>query len=640
MTNKFLDKINSPEQLRQLNEKDLPAVCDELRKFIIDHVAQTGGHFASNLGSVELAVALHYVFNTPEDDIVWDTGHQAYPHKILTGRKDKFDSIRKYKGLSGFPSPEESSYDTYHVGHAGTSISIALGLAKARDLQNKSSHVTAIIGDGALTSGLAFEGLNNTDSAKNFIVILNDNEVSISKTMGAFAKHFSKIVANPKFRSFKHIAGNVIGKIPLIGNALTRIIIRLQGGIKFILVPQNVFENLGFHYIGPVDGHNVNEMVEILRLCKTETDMPVLLHVMTKKGYGFKFAESDPESYHGVTPFDKSVGMANGKKSTPTYTETFSELICNAAEKNEKIVVVSAAMCGGTGMTKYAKDNPKRFVDVGIAEQHAVTFAGGLASRGMIPVVTIYSTFLQRAYDEIEHDVCLPNLPVIFAIDRAGIVGGDGKTHHGVFDISYLRHLPNMKIFMPRDRIAMEKALNYAIENNSPCAIRYPRGAVLQNGYKLPNFSSQNITSWETLKSGDDVTLIAIGQMVFRAFAAAEILEKNGIHAAVIDACAIQPLDEKTLFSIAEKNTKIVTLEDHVLAGGFGAAITEKLSDNNYNCCILRIGIENKFIEHGSIEELYSELGWLPEQLAKKIIERLNDRDDDRAVARSFIGND
>ena len=619
MTNKFLDNISSPEQLRQLNEKNLPAVCDELRQFIIDHVAQIGGHFASNLGSVELTVALHYVFNTPEDEIVWDTGHQAYPHKILTGRKDRFDTIRKYKGLSGFPSPEESPYDTYHVGHAGTSISVALGLAKARDLKNKKHHVTAVIGDGALTSGLAFEGLNNAHNAKKFIVILNDNEVSISKTMGAFAKHFSKIVVNPKFRSFKQKTGAVISKIPLVGNVLTRIIIRLQGGIKHILAPQNVFENLGFHYIGPVDGHNVIEMIEILKMCKTETEIPILLHVMTKKGHGFKPAESDPESYHGVTPFDKNVGLPNGEKSTPTYTETFSEIICNAANENNKIVVISAAMCSGTGMTKFAQKNPNRFVDVGIAEQHAVTFAGGLAARGLTPVVTIYSTFLQRAYDEIEHDVCLPNLPVIFAIDRAGLVGGDGKTHHGVFDISYLRHLPNMKIFMPRDKAAMEKALDFAIENNSPCAIRYPRGAILQNGYKLPSFSPEKITSWEILKSGDDVTLIAIGQMVFRAFDAAEILEKNGIKTTVIDACAIQPLDENTLLQSVEKNNKIVTLEDHVLSGGFGAAITEKLSDKNCEYHILRIGIENKFVEHGSIDELYSELGWHPEQLAERI---------------------
>ena len=620
MTHKFLDDISSPEQLRQLNEKNLPAVCDELRQFIIDRVAQTGGHFASNLGSVELTVALHYVFNTPEDEIVWDTGHQAYPHKILTERKDRFDTIRKYKGLSGFPSPEESSYDTFHVGHAGTSISVALGLAKARDLKDKNYHVAAVIGDGALTSGLAFEGLNNAHNAKKFIVVLNDNEVSISKTMGAFAKHFSKIVVNPKFRSFKQKTGKIIGGIPMIGNVLTRAILRIQGGIKHTLAPQNVFENLGFHYVGPVDGHNVIELIEILKMCKTETDMPILLHVMTKKGYGFKPAESDPESYHGVSPFDKNVGLSNGKKTNPTYTETFSEIVCKTANDNKKIVVISAAMCGGTGMTKFAKEHPDRFVDVGIAEQHAVTFAGGLAARGMIPVVTIYSTFLQRAYDEIEHDVCLPNLPVVFAIDRAGLVGGDGKTHHGVFDISYLRHLPNMKIFMPRDKIAIEKALAFAINNNSPCAIRYPRGAISQTICNLPDFAEEKITSWEILKSGGNITLIAIGQMVAIAFATAEILEKKGVKTNVIDACAIQPLDEKTLFNIAKKNNLIVTLEDHVLAGGFGAAVIEKLSDNNYDSNILRIGIEDKFVEHGSIDELYSELGWQPEQLAERII--------------------
>ena len=619
MTDIFLDKIASPMQLRLLDANKLPDVCDELRLFIIEHVAQTGGHFASNLGSVELAVALHYVFNTPEDDIVWDTGHQAYPHKILTGRKEKFDTIRKYKGLSGFPSPDESPYDTFHVGHAGTSISVALGLAKARDLLNKKNHVVAVIGDGALTSGLAFEGLNNAHNAKNFIVILNDNEVSISKTMGAFAKHFSKIVASPKFRKFKHKAGSLIAKIPLAGNSLTRAILRIQGGIKHILAPQNVFENLGFHYIGPVDGHNITELVEILKLCKTENNMPVLLHIITKKGYGFKKAESDPESYHGVSPFDKITGLENSKKLTPTYTEIFSNSICEAAKNNEKIVVISAAMCSGTGMTDFAKKFPKRFIDVGIAEQHAVTFAGGLAARGLRPVVTIYSTFLQRAYDEIEHDVCLPNLPVIFAIDRAGLVGGDGKTHHGVFDISYLRHLPNMKIFMPRDEIAMKKTLNFALENNSPCAIRYPRGELLQSEYNLPNFSSEKITQWDIIKNGEDIALIAIGQMVPRAFAAAKILEKQGINPAVIDACAIQPLDEKTLLYIASKCDKIVTLEDHVIAGGFGSAIIEKLTDKNLKNSVTRIGIENKFVEHGSVNELYNELGWLPEQLAEKI---------------------
>jgi len=624
----YLEKINFPEDLRKLKIKELPKVCCELRQFIVDNVSKTGGHFASNLGTVELATALHYVFNTPEDEIVWDTGHQAYPHKILTGRREKFLTNRKYHGLSGFPSPEESIYDAYHVGHAGTSISVALGLAKARDLKLLKNNVVAIIGDGSMTSGLALEALNNSHGTKRFLVILNDNEVSISKTAGALAKHFSKIVSSPKYRYIKHEIGLAIGKTPGIGHKLTRILMRIMGGIKHVLAPQNVFENMGFHYLGPFNGHNVKELVKILSSCKKETNMPVLLHVITKKGKGFKKAESDPESFHGVQPFDKITGESEKikEKYKKNYTEIFSETLNGFAENDDRIVVVSAAMCGGTGMKNFAEKFPNRFVDVGIAEQHAVTLAGGMAARGMRPVVTIYSTFLQRAYDQIEHDVCLPNSPVIFAVDRAGLVGGDGKTHHGVFDIAYLRHLPGMKIFMPRDAAAMQKVVEYALEQKCPCAIRYPRMSVPTEiaCEKVPEFSSSEATKWEVLLEGNDVTILAIGHMVFYAYQAAKILEKSGIKATVIDACSILPLDINTLKSVNCK--KIVTIEDHVLAGGFGSAVAEALADEGINskmsgpsCAMLRIGIPDRFVEHGSLEELYTELGWQPEQLAKRI---------------------
>ncbi len=616
----YLEKINFPKDLRKLNIKELPEVCRELRQFIVDNVAKTGGHFASNLGTVELATALHYVFNTPSDEIVWDTGHQAYPHKILTGRREKFLTNRKYHGLSGFPSPEESIYDAYHVGHAGTSISVALGLAKARDLKSLKNNVVAIIGDGSMTSGLALEALNNSHGTRRFLVVLNDNEVSISKTAGALAKHFSKIVSSPKYRYLKHEIGLAIGKTPGIGHKLTRAIMRIMGGIKHVLAPQNVFENMGFHYLGPFNGHNVKELVKILNSCKKETEMPVLLHVITKKGKGFKKAESDPESFHGVRPFDKITGESDkSKKSKKNYTEIFSETLNGFAEKDDKIVVVSAAMCSGTGMNNFAQKFPERFVDVGIAEQHAVTLAGGMAARGLRPVVTIYSTFLQRAYDQIEHDVCLPGLPVIFAVDRAGLVGSDGKTHHGVFDIAYLRHLPGMKIFMPRDAAAMRKVFDYALNQNCPCAIRYPRMSVPTeiSIEKIPEYSSPKAIKWEIILEGNDVTILAIGHMVFYAYQAAKILEKSGIKATVIDACSILPLDINTLKSI--NCNKIVTIEDHVLAGGFGSAVAEALADEGIKSKMLRIGIPNKFVEHGSLDELYTELGWQPEQLAKRI---------------------
>jgi len=621
----YLEKINFPEDLRKLNIKELPAVCRELRQFIVENVSKAGGHFASNLGTVELATALHYVFNTPEDELVWDTGHQAYPHKILTGRRDKFSTNRKYHGLSGFPSPNESKYDTYYVGHAGTSISVALGLAKARDLNHKSNHAVAIIGDGSMTSGLALEALNNVHGTKRFLVILNDNEVSISRTAGALAKHFSKIVSSPKFRYIKHEIGMAIGKTPGIGHKLTRAIMRVLGGIKHVLAPQNVFENMGFHYLGPFNGHNVKELVKILRACRKETNMPVLLHVITKKGKGFERAECDPESYHGVTPFDKITGKSEKtEKMGKNYTEIFSEVLDDFAEKNDKIVVISAAMCSGTGMASFAEKFPSRFVDVGIAEQHAVTLAGGMAARGFRPVVTIYSTFLQRAYDEIEHDVCLPNSPVIFAIDRAGLVGSDGKTHHGVFDIAYLRHLPGMKIFMPRDTSAMRKIFDYALSQNYPCAIRYPRMSIPSEIVveTLTEFSSPEATNWEVLKKGNDLTILATGHMVYYAFRAAQILEENGISATVIDACSIRPLDISTLKKVNYNN--LVTIEDHVLAGGFGSSVAETLADENLKPNILRIGIPDKFVEHGTLSELYTELGWQPEQLAERIKEWLN----------------
>ena len=616
----LLNGITLPEDIRALSVDQLPQVCVELRQFIVDHIAQTGGHFASNLGSVELTVALHYVFNTPEDEIVWDTGHQAYPHKILTGRRERFNTIRQYHGLSGYPTPEESPYDTYPVGHAGTSISVALGFARARDINLKRQHIISVIGDGAMTSGLALEGLNNAHGMRRFLVVLNDNEMSIARTTGSLARHFSKLVSHPRYRKIKHKVGTILPRIKWIGPILTRWILRIQGGIKHIIVPENVFENLGFHYLGPMNGHDVKELVSILKACRDEIEMPVLLHLITTKGKGFEPAEFDPESYHGVSAFDKCTGALEKTREGETYTQVFSEITRELAAVDDRIVVVSAAMCDGTGMKPFAREFPRRFIDVGIAEQHAVTFAGGMAARGMRPIVCIYSTFLQRGYDQIEHDVCLPHVPVIFALDRAGLVGSDGKTHHGVFDIAYLRHLPGIQIYMPRDRTAMKMVLEYALHQDGPVAIRYPRSIIpvdiLPGG--LAAFGSDMVKRWEILKEGNDVAILAIGHMVYYACRAAQLLEEQGVHATVVDACAIKPLDLETLRQLTACYS-IVTLEDHVIASGFGSAVAEALSDEDSATRLLRLGIPDTFIEHGTLDQLYTELGWQPEQLAARI---------------------
>ncbi|MCX7848410.1 MAG: 1-deoxy-D-xylulose-5-phosphate synthase [bacterium] len=616
----LLPRISSPADLRSLPLERLPQLCHEIRQFLIENVPKTGGHFASNLGTVELAVALHYVFDTPRDDLVWDTGHQAYAHKLLTGRLHLFHTIRQYRGISGYPTPEESPYDVFPVGHAGTSISIALGLAKARDLSHGSQHIIAVIGDGGLTSGLALEGLNNAHGVRKFLVVLNDNKMSISPTIGALARHFSRVVSDRRYRYLKREIGSFLLKIPLVGRWLTTAIQRVQGGIKHIIAPQNVFENLGFHYLGPINGHDIHQLVSFLQACRDETDMPVLLHVLTRKGKGYSPAEGDPERFHGLLPTSPA---CNGELPLEgeTYTDIFADALHECARHDPRIVVISAAMCAGMGLTRFAQEHPERFVDVGIAEQHAVTFAAGLAARGLRPVVGIYSTFLQRAYDQIAHDVCLPHVPVALAIDRAGLVGGDGKTHHGVFDIAYLRHLPGMHIFMPRDRSAMHSILRYIFQQTHPSAIRYPRcivpNSLVPGG--LPPFSQLEPTRWQLLSSGSDCAIIALGHMVFNAYRAAQLLAAQGIHATVVDACSVWPLDLTTLAHLATSCASLITIEDHVLAGGFGSAVAEYLAQHSPTPPLLTIGIPNRFVEHGSLQDLYRELGWLPDQLAHRI---------------------
>ncbi|MBR4821459.1 1-deoxy-D-xylulose-5-phosphate synthase, partial [bacterium] len=520
---------------------------------------------------------------------------------------------------SGYPTPEESPYDCYPVGHAGTSISVALGLAAARDAKGEDHQVVAIIGDGAMTSGLALEALNNNAARGRFTVVLNDNAMSISPTKGAIAKHFARLVSNVHYRQFKRNCKNVLSSIPVVGVHLTNFSMRLLGAFKLLFIVDNIFEKMGFHYIGPVDGNDVKELVRILKARSTEQVMPVVLHCRTKKGKGYAPAETNPERYHGVGKFDPATGeLKKAEKKYPTYTEAVSKTVLDLAEKDERVVVVSAAMCGGTGMTNFANHFPDRFFDVGIAEQHAVTFAGGLASSGLRPIVGIYSTFMQRAYDEIAHDVCLPNANVILALDRAGLVGSDGKTHHGAFDLSYLRHLPNLKIFSPRDEEAVRSVFEYALKNDGPVAVRYPRRTI---PYDLPKETAPpfagDVTKWQTLKEGTLCAIIATGHMVFHALRASEVLkEKYGKEARVIDACAIKPLDLETLSGL--KDIPVVTMEDNALIGGLGETIAFQLKKP-----LLSFGIPDDFIAHGTLDELYSELGWQPEQVADKIAEVL-----------------
>jgi len=616
----LLDQIETPQDLRKLSVDELPALCEELRAEIVKTVSQTGGHLASSLGAVEIAVALHYVFDTPNDKIVWDTGHQAYAHKLLTGRKALFHTLRQKGGLSGYLTPEESEYDLYPVGHAGTSVSVALGLAAARDTLGEDYQVVAVIGDGALTSGMALEALNNNAARSRFTIVLNDNAMSISPTKGAIAKHFARLVSGVRYRQFKRGVKNFFSSIPLIGKHLTNFTIRLLGAFKLLFIVDNIFEKMGFHYIGPVDGNDVKELVRILKARSTEQVMPVVLHCSTKKGKGYKPAEDNPERYHGVGKFDPATGeLIKGEKKNPTYTEAVSKTVLELAEKDKRVVVVSAAMCGGTGMTYFADHFPDRFFDVGIAESHAVTFAGGLAKSGLRPVVGIYSTFLQRAYDQIAHDVCLPRVPVILALDRAGLVGADGKTHHGAFDISYLRHLPGLEIFAPRDESAVKAVFEYALSHDEPVAVRYPRREI---PYDLPKLAPQpfsgEVKKWQTLREGDLCAVIAAGHLVFHALRAAEIVkEKYGRDCRVIDACSIKPLDLETLKSLDAQ--PIVTLEDNALAGGFGEMIAAA-----YAKPLITFGLPDEFIPHGTLNELYADLGWQPEQIAEKIAKTFN----------------
>ncbi len=602
----ILDKINSPLDLKNLSMDELRLLSDELRQIIIQTVSVNGGHLASNLGAIEITIALHYAFNTPNDKIVWDVGHQAYSHKLLTGRKNRFSTIRKENGLSGFPKISESEYDAFGTGHSSTSISAALGIIEGRDKNKEDFKVIAVIGDGAMTGGLAFEGLNNAGHLKkDLIVILNDNEMSISPNVGALSAYMNRILTAEFYRKFKKETKSFLEGIPKVGGQVAKIAQKAEETIKGILLPGILFEELGFDYVGPIDGHNTELLIETLKRIKPSAS-PTLIHVITQKGKGYEFSEKDPCNFHGVGPFELETGSQLKSRSNISYSSAFGHFLSDLAEKDQRIIAVSAAMKEGTGLDCFAEKFPDRFYDVGIAEPHAVTFAAGLASRGLRPVVAIYSTFLQRAYDEIVHDVCLQELPVVFAIDRAGIVGEDGPTHQGLFDISYLRHIPNLVFMAPKDGEELKQMLEFAMKYQGPSAIRYPRGIVPE---KRPAGPEITLGNSEALRDGADIALFAVGNCVIPALKAAERLERDGIHATVINARFINPLDRELIFSIASRIPKIVTIEENVLQGGFGSSVLECLNDSGITASVRRLGIRDSFVEQGHPDRLRAKYG-------------------------------
>ncbi|MBU1114634.1 MAG: 1-deoxy-D-xylulose-5-phosphate synthase [Bacteroidetes bacterium] len=603
---KLLYNINSPQDIRKFNVPELKLLCKEIREFMVDVVSEVGGHFGGGLGTVELTVALHKVFNTPEDSIVWDTGHQAYPHKIITGRRDQLHTIRQLGGLSGFLKRNESEYDDFGAGHASTSISAAVGIAEGAKQLGIDRKVVAIIGDGAMTGGMAYEAMNNAGVLQsNLIVVLNDNHMSIAPNVWQISNYFTEMIAHPEYNKFKGAIWDLTGKLDQFGDRLRKVASRLESGIKSVVTPGMLFEALGFRYFGPANGHNIKKLVDLFEHIKPLKG-PILVHIYTEKGKGYKPAEENAPKFHGVTPFDKITGISVKKKNmAASYTEIFGKALLKIAKENTKVVGITAAMPDGTGLQYLHDELPERYYDAGIAEEHSVTFAAGLATKGIIPVVAIYSTFLQRAYDQIFHDVSLQNLHVVFVLDRAGLVGADGPTHHGVFDLTFLRMLPKMVIMAPKDEAELRNMLYTAVEyKNGPIAMRYPRGSVL--GVEVvEDFELLPIGKGEILREGSDIAILAVGNMVRFASAAAEKLIEQNINMEVINMRFVKPLDTDLLDKIAAKFDKIITIEENSIVGGFGSGVLEYFADKGYRNNVLRLGLPDAYVEHGTQEQLY-----------------------------------
>ncbi len=622
---KLLEKVNSPRDVRSLAFTELNELAGEIRREIINTVARTGGHIAPSLGVVELTLALHRIFKTPGDKIIWDVGHQSYAHKLITGRREQFSTLRQFGGLSGFPQPEESEHDSFGTGHSSTSISAALGMAVARDLKNEKYSVVAVIGDGAMTGGMAFEALNHAGHLKkDLIVILNDNEMSITQNVGAMSGYLTRLRTDPMYSRGKEEVEQLLRKIP-IGSTLLRFGEKVKDSLKYLVVPGMFFEELGFIYLGPVDGHDLRAVTTILQQARSLKG-PVLVHVLTKKGKGYRPAEKNPDRFHGIGAFNIESGEAIKKSNIPSYTDVFGRTLSKLARVDKNIVAVTAAMQGGTGLENFARLYPERFFDVGIAEQHAVTLAAGMAAGGYHPVVAVYSTFLQRAYDQILHDVCLQNLPVTFAVDRAGIVGDDGATHQGLFDIAYLRPIPGMVVMAPKDENELQHMIATAVKHPGPSAVRYPRGAGV--GSKMDNeFKTIPIGKAEVLREGKDVTLLALGSMVCLAEKAAGDLGFLGIKATVVNARFVKPLDREIILHFAERTGRILTVEEHVLQGGFGSAVLELLNDAGlHNTRVQCVGIPDTFVEHGKPPLLMNKYGLTVEHVVKVVVDKLIQR--------------
>ena len=620
---KILDEIEAANDIKKIPKEEYEQLAQEIRDFLLEKVSEHGGHLASNLGVVELTMALHLFMDFPEDRLVWDVGHQAYVHKILTGRKKEFDTLRQLDGMSGFPKGKESTADAFDTGHSSTSISAALGMARARDLQGKKNKVVAVIGDGALSGGMAYEALNNAARMKtNMIVVLNDNNMSISENVGGMASYLGKLRTDQRYNNLKSGVEHAIMKMPQIGDALMDTMRRSKESIKRFVVPGMLFEDMGVTYLGPIDGHNVEGVLTMLRRAQM-VNGTVLLHVVTKKGKGYRYAERYPSHFHGVNPFDIDTGKSLSKKVGPSYTDVFSKKLIDLAKDNKKIVAITAAMAGGTGLQAFKEAFPKRFTDVGIAEEHAVTFAAGMAKAGMIPVVAIYSTFLQRAYDQILHDVCIGNLPVVFILDRAGIVGSDGETHQGIFDLSFMGNIPNMTVLAPKNATELEDMLEFAVNYGKPVAIRFPRGTAYLEMHepKEPIVYGKS----EVLHKGKRVAFLAVGSMVKHGERVRKLLEEQNIDATLVNARFVKPLDRQLLMELSQDHNLFVTMEEGVEQGGFGQSVSSLICQENLPVRQINVSIKDRFVEHGKVYELHKRLGMDPQSVFEQIMKTIKE---------------
>lgn len=603
----ILERIEKPEDIKKLTGEELKTLAAEIRQFLVEKISCTGGHLASNLGVVELTIALYLSFNLPADKVIWDVGHQAYTHKILSGRREMFDELRQYGGLSGFPKRKESPYDAFDTGHSSTSISAGLGMAQGRDILGQDHYVVSVIGDGALTGGMAYEALNNAARMnRNFIIVLNDNNMSISENVGGMSKYLNGIRTGEGYNGLKRAVNSGLEKLPVVGKPLIDKISRTKNGIKQLLIPGMLFENMGITYLGPVDGHNIKALCQVFREAK-KLDHAVLVHVRTKKGKGYLPAEKNPARFHGISPFDVETGKPKTEKTYPDYTDVFSKKICQLAEKDSRIVAVTAAMPDGTGLKRFATKFPDRFFDVGIAEEHAVTSAAGMAAAGLRPVVAVYSSFLQRGYDQIVHDVCIQNLPVLFCVDRAGLVGSDGETHQGIFDYSFLTSVPNMSVFAPKNLWELRQALDFAMTYDRPFAIRYPRGQAYRG---LKEFQAPiEYGKGEMIYEESDYALLAVGSMVSTAEHIREKWKEKGFSCTLANGRFVKPIDCQLISRLTQKHDKLVTLEENVLQGGYGLAVTAYVHEHYPQVKVLNIALPDAYVEHGNVSKLREGLG-------------------------------